>query len=143
MGQDYGNRPPRKPAVEKAGADPLGDNGPLAPAADLRLEKIVSRVLRTGVLTCLVLVGIGFILLAFHPAGAMHMVLPFREIFPAMIRGQGTAFIDLGILVLLATPLARVIITGIGFAWQREWPFALISLAVLLILVASIIIGSH
>lgn len=142
MDQEFFNHPLPKPALPKAAAPPEG-NQVLAPAADLRLEHLISRVLRTGVLTCLVLVVVGFILLAIHPAGAMHMVLPLREIFPAMLHGQGTAFIDLGILVLLATPLARVIITGIGFAWQREWPFALISLVVLLILMASIIIGSH
>jgi uncharacterized membrane protein len=45
------------------------------------------------------------------------------------------ALIQAGLLLLIATPLLRVVLAGLFFCRQREWLFAVVSLAVLSVLV--------
>ena len=50
-------------------------------------------------------------------------------------------FFDLGLLVLLATPAARVVALLIAFARRRLWVFSGVSLVVLIVLVLSAFLG--
>jgi uncharacterized membrane protein len=47
--------------------------------------------------------------------------------------------IQLGLLLLIATPVARVAVAIVGFALERDRLYTVISLIVLLILLASLI----
>ena len=58
-----------------------------------------------------------------------------------LVRGDATATIDAGLLVLMATPIARVLVLVVEFIRFRETPFALISIVVLFLLAASVTIG--
>jgi uncharacterized membrane protein len=49
--------------------------------------------------------------------------------------------IQLGLLVLIATPVVRVITCLAGFALERDWMYAAVSLIVLVCLLSSIIIS--
>ncbi|MDN5344585.1 MAG: hypothetical protein PWQ18_696 [Clostridia bacterium] len=106
------------------------------------LEHFVSRVLLIGVLTSVVLMLLGMGLLAFNPGLASDHVMPVGQVLREAIRLQPMALIDLGLIVLLLTPLARVIITGFGFALEKDWLFAAVSLGVLVILIISLAVGS-
>ena len=48
---------------------------------------------------------------------------------------------SLGLVILLATPAARVVVLVWQFARRREWAFVAISLTVLAVLAASVAIG--
>lgn len=61
---------------------------------------------------------------------------------PTALAGlESEGFFDLGLLVLLATPIARVIALLAGFLRLRAWFFAGVSLAVLVILALSAVLG--
>ena len=50
----------------------------------------------------------------------------------------GLALIHAGLLIVFATPVVRVFVAMIGFVRQQEWAFVLMTLAVLLVLAASV-----
>ncbi|MCL4818351.1 MAG: DUF1634 domain-containing protein [Vicinamibacteria bacterium] len=47
-----------------------------------------------------------------------------------------------GLLLLLFTPVARVIVLTVGLFHQKDWGFAFVSLWILLVLLSSISLGS-
>ena len=51
------------------------------------------------------------------------------------------AFMSLGLIVLLATPAARVLVLLLGYVRRQQWLFAAIALMVLSVLVISVVIG--
>ncbi len=113
--------------------------------SDEKMEVIISNLLRTGVMlsAAVVVVG-GTIFLARHgterpayrffhgePADLRTVSGIFGQVFA--LRGRG--IIQLGLLLLIATPVARVGFAAWGFAKERDWMyvgFTLIVLAVLL-----------
>jgi uncharacterized membrane protein len=115
---------------------------------DQRIEIIIGTLLRTGVLlaAAMVLAGGALYLMrhghevpnyrVFHSeSGALKSV-------DAIIRGAGTlrgeAIIQLGLLVLIATPVARVLFSAIAFAIERDYMYVVITLIVLGILLYSL-----
>lgn len=64
-----------------------------------------------------------------------------RHILADALQGDPGALAHIGILVLLATPLARVIVLVTEFTRARDRAFTAISIGVLLLLGASIAIG--
>jgi uncharacterized membrane protein len=85
-----------------------------------RLERSIAIVLRAGVIASSVCLAVGLALsLATGGAAASQLLL------------------QIGIVVLLCTPVARVIISTIEYATAREWTFAALTAIVLLELVAS------
>jgi uncharacterized membrane protein len=62
-------------------------------------------------------------------------------LFPLALTGDGVALLNLGFLTLMLTPLARVLILGIGWGTERNWHFAAIAFIVLGLLSISLVIG--
>jgi uncharacterized membrane protein len=54
----------------------------------------------------------------------------------AGFRSEG--LIQLGLLLLIATPVARVLLAVVGFALERDWLYVTVSIIVLAVLVASL-----
>jgi uncharacterized membrane protein len=85
----------------------------------VKLERLIGIVLRAGVVissTCLA-VGLLLYLATGGPVAAL--------------------LLNAGIVVLLATPLARVVVSTVQYISQRDWPFAALTFIVLLELIAS------
>lgn len=59
-----------------------------------------------------------------------------------MLDGRGRALIQLGLLLLIATPVSRVAFSVFAFERQRDWTYVGITLAVLAVLVYSLAGGS-
>ena len=57
-------------------------------------------------------------------------------------KGDGTAILQLGLLVLMLTPVARVVVLAVGWLVDREWRFALVALFVFALLMTSLILGT-
>lgn len=101
-------------------------------------------MLRIGVLLSAVVVLTGGILYLFQH-GASH---PHYKTFrgePSDLRGveqiitgvtefHSRAVIQLGLLILIATPVARILFSVIGFLLERDYLYVLITLIVLVIL---------
>ena len=71
---------------------------------------------------------------------------PFATLDPSDLSAELTqfgpsTFVHLGILVLMATPVARLMVLTIEFAKSREFAFAAIAIGVLFLLGVSVVIG--
>jgi uncharacterized membrane protein len=116
--------------------------------ADKRLENAMGNLLRIGLMIAsgVVLIG-GIVFIVRH--GSEHpdyrvfrsQPLDLRTLSGIMSeasQGSGRGIIQLGILLLLATPLARVIAALIGFAIEKDRLYVIISAIVLAVLCFSI-----
>jgi uncharacterized membrane protein len=115
---------------------------------DFEIEVIIGGLLRTGVILAASVVLIGGILYlsrhgheipnytAFH--GEPESLTNPREIFQGVMQMSARAIIQLGLLLLIATPVARVLFSAIAFAIERDGMYVVITLIVLLILLLSL-----
>jgi len=119
--------------------------------SDKRIEVFVGNLLRAGVLTAaaIVLMG-GTVYLARHGFSSPHFHVFRGEpsnlrsvggIIRGAFSGSGRGLIQLGLLLLIATPVARVVLLLVGFAMQRDRFYVLVSLAVLTLLLISLFGG--
>ena len=65
-----------------------------------------------------------------------------RAIASQAIHGNATAILTLGILILMLTPILRVIVLSVGWLLEKEWRFAAIALCVLALLATSMVLGT-
>ena len=111
---------------------------------DDEMDAIMGRLLQVGVLlaSSVVLVG-GVLFLRLHHATAPNYthftsdaasLLRPAAMFHAIAAGNPAAIIQLGILLLIATPVARVIFAAIAFAIERDRLYVIISLIILCVL---------
>jgi uncharacterized membrane protein len=56
---------------------------------------------------------------------------------------ERTPLLQWGIVVLMLTPVARVVVVTLGLALERDWAFALISLWILGVLASSMYVAAH
>jgi uncharacterized membrane protein len=106
-----------------------------------KLNLTVSRVLACGLASAIVLLLTGSVL-AFSGCGpSVPSATSISDIPRALGALEPGGFLDLGLLVLLATPVARVIALVIGFARRRSWMFCSLSVFVLAILALSAYLG--
>jgi len=116
--------------------------------SDERVDALLGGLLRTGVLLAAAIVALG---------GALYLAkygasTPDYGVFrgePADLRSvggivraalelRGRGLIQLGLLVLIATPVARVGFSMYAFFRQRDWKYVVITGVVLGLLVASL-----
>jgi uncharacterized membrane protein len=115
---------------------------------DRRLETIIGKLLRVGVLAAAAIVLLGGSLYLLNKGASPVSYKKFQaassdvrsipEIFYSALHLQSEGLIQLGILVLVATPVARVVLALVGFALERDRLYTIVSLIVLLILVFSL-----
>ena len=127
------------------------DCPPPAGFNDERMEIIMGRLLQVGVLLAASVVLVGGVLYVFAHAGEsanyrVFVAQPagfrrFASMLRAVARGDATAVIQLGILLLVATPICRVIFAVIGFLLERDRLYVVVSLTVLAVLLAGVLRG--
>lgn len=120
---------------------------------DQRVDAIIGTLLRVGVIIAATVVLSG---------GALYLVqhgstVPDYRVFrgePAYLRGvsgilkearalDGRGVIQLGLLLLLATPIARVTFSVVAFVFQRDRTYVVVTLIVLAVLLYSLGSGGH
>jgi uncharacterized membrane protein len=69
-------------------------------------------------------------------------VMPLERIPAAIVELEPLAFLSLGIVLLIATPLARVFGALCVFLQERDTKFILITLAVLAAVAAAVLLGA-
>jgi uncharacterized membrane protein len=119
---------------------------------DSTLERMISLLLRTGVLLAgaVVLVGGVYYVVAHGAAGAdYHKFVgqpetdrSLRRIVVAAVALRPQSVIQAGILLLIATPVLRVAVALVGFAMERDRQYVLIAAIVLALLLFSLVIGT-
>ncbi len=108
---------------------------------EMRLNSLISRVLVVGLLAAMALLVIGVVLTIARPHVPVPHSTSIRDIPAQLAALDPGGFYELGLLVLLATPFARVVALGIAFARRRKWLFAGISLIVAVMLVLGMALG--
>jgi uncharacterized membrane protein len=116
---------------------------------DQRIEDIVGNLLRAGVfLSAFVVLCGGTIYLVRHghePAdyrvfrGEPNDLKNVGGIVRDALKLHGRGIIQLGLLLLIATPVARVAFSVFGFAAERDRMYVVFALIVLLILLYSLV----
>jgi uncharacterized membrane protein len=120
--------------------------------SDERVEQVVGNLLRIGVLASAAVVLAGGLLFLMHegrsPAADFH---DFRAepaelrspvgIFRETAQLHSTGLIMLGLLLLIATPVARVVFSVVAFALQRDYLYVFFTLFVLAVLLYSVLNG--
>ena len=116
---------------------------------DRRLEIMIGNLLRAGVLlaAAIVLTG-GILYLARHHAERVNYhtfraggeeTRKYAGIVQSAEHGESAAIIQIGLLLLVLTPVARVAMALVGFSLERDRLYAVVSLIVLVILVSSLL----
>ncbi len=120
----------------------------MKPWNDQRLERIVSGLLIVGVLLSALVVltgGAGFLWQHGHDRPdyrVFHGVPEQYRSLRGVIRGVGPSdwrdIIQLGLLLLILTPIARVAFSLVGFALERDRKYVVLTTLVLAILLYSL-----
>jgi uncharacterized membrane protein len=107
------------------------------------LEAGIARLLTAGTYASVALLAIGVLAMAFagrSPRDASPPLDPGRLLGDVLaLRPEG--FLWLGLILVIATPSARVAASLIGFLRRGERPMAAVSAAILGIIVLSVILG--
>jgi uncharacterized membrane protein len=116
---------------------------------DKRMETLIGNLLRAGVFFSALIVVLGAaIYLVRHGGSAADYSIFHSEpadlrqvggIFRAAFALQGRGIIQLGLLFLIATPVARVAFSIFGFAQEQDRMYAIVASIVLLILAYSLV----
>ena len=117
-------------------------------ADDRRIDEIIGALLRSGVILSAAVVFVGgviylaqygtspthYAIFQGEPSDLRHVSAIFRDAFALDARG----IIQLGLLLLIATPVARVIFTVFAFAYECDWAYVVVTLIVLSLLLYSL-----
>jgi len=112
-----------------------------------RFREMVSGVLIAGVMVSAAFIALGFIAALavgwqgslIGAAAATSVTTDFSNLFGRLGVLEPAAIAQLGLVTLLATPVARVAASVVGFALEGDRLYAAITTAVLLILLISIL----
>ncbi len=118
-------------------------------AEDQKLEVAMGMMLRIGVFLAALVILIGGAIYLQHHEGPVpdyrtfHSVPSHFRSIPDIVREaaalRGRGIIQLGLLLLIATPVARVVFALGGFALERDWLYTVVSAIVLAILLFSLV----
>jgi uncharacterized membrane protein len=115
---------------------------------DERVETILGNLLRTGVIVSAAVVAVGAVVYLYRHGTS----LPDYHFFkgePTDLRSvggivkdalaiRGRGIIQLGLLLLIGTPVMRVLLSFLAFVKQKDKTYAVVTLIVLVILIYSL-----
>jgi uncharacterized membrane protein len=120
-----------------------------------KVELVISYTLRIGVITSIIVIALGSAISFIHhpdylssadqlkrltePGAAFPHTLGELALGLRSLRGR--AIVGIGLMLLIATPVARVAISIVAFAYQRDRTFVLITSTVLVLLLLSFVLG--
>ena len=117
-----------------------------------QIDEIMGRLLQIGVSAAALVVFVGGVLYVRRHQTPVTNYRVF-EGEPAELRtisgilheafsGSGRGLIQLGLLLLIATPIARVTFSFFAFLWQRDWTYVVVTAVVMGLLFYSLF-GGH
>jgi len=105
------------------------------------MSRQVSWLLLSGLVLAIGLMVAGAVLAVVGTGGPVARQSSVSGLPGALAGLEPGGFFDLGLLVLLATPIARVVALLVGFSWRKAWLFSGIGLVVLVVLALSAFLG--
>src|SRR5476649_2336075 len=111
---------------------------------DTDMQLLLGRVLRAGTVVSISIVFFGGVIYLYRHGhsvanykvfiGTPDFVQHAASLFSGAYSLKGQAIIQLGIILLIATPIFRVIFSAIGFVFEKDYLYVGISLLVVLII---------
>jgi len=111
---------------------------------DQKVERIIGALLQTGVILAIAVTLLGAILYLGRHGRHVADFHVFRgepwdlrsapAVIAAAFAGRREAVVQLGVLILIATPVARVLFSLIAFALDRDLTYVVVTLIVLVVL---------
>lgn len=108
---------------------------------DRDIEQRMGNLLRYGVLTALLVVLIGAVVYLFQHGsgkpsyrqfvGEPKRLIEIKKVWQSAMQGRGRSIIQLGLFILIATPIARIVFSVIGYILEKDYLYILITLIVL------------
>jgi uncharacterized membrane protein len=119
--------------------------------SDLDLDRQLAAALRAGVMFAAAIVAAGAVLYLVRHGAETPAYQAFRG-EPADLRSiagiwraawsfSGRGIIQFGLLLLIATPVARVLLSVIGFVRERDWLYVQVTAVVFALLMYSLLDG--
>ncbi len=115
---------------------------------DREIQIIVATLLRIGVIVSVLFVLVGGVVYLYQQQGQQVALGTFRpELNPyTSIRGiveglrvlEGLAIVQLGVVLLIFTPIARIVFSIFGFLIEKDWLYVFIGFLILCIISASL-----
>jgi len=106
-----------------------------------RLDRMVSRVLAVGLVIAVVLMLTGAVLALVGRGPSPPSELSVSDLPRALEAVESEAFLTMGLLALLVTPIARVLALVVGFARAKSRIFCYMGVMVLVVLALSAYLG--
>jgi len=116
---------------------------------DQRIEIIIGSLLRAGVMLAAAVVLFGAVLYltrhghetinyaTFH--GEPEALKSIPEVLKGVASLHARSIIQFGLLLLIATPIARVLFSAVAFAMEKDYLYVVITLIVLAVLLYSLL----
>lgn len=108
------------------------------------VELIISKILRIGVLLAAVVIIVGLVqYLVTGESGYPKDTYPmgFTAIWNGLLAWKSVAVMEVGLLLLIFTPVLRVLVSLFAFVVEKDYRFVAITSLVLVILLISFILG--
>lgn len=123
------------------------------PSSEQQLEQLLSKLLKYGVLISSTIVLLGGVLYLIRRGAEPAEYQIFRGtpsvfrspggVVTAVLSGSSRGIIQLGLLLLIATPIVRVAISLLAFVRQRDFTYMILTLLVLSGLIYSLLGAYH
>lgn len=113
-------------------------------AAVASVERAVARLLAVGAVVAVVLLATGVVLMigeGVDPTGPTFPVFDAAAIVDDLLALRPEGFLWAGLLVVIATPIVRVVGELVGFAWLGDRPMVLVAGAILVVVAASVVLA--
>ncbi|MCJ0742255.1 DUF1634 domain-containing protein [Pedobacter montanisoli] len=115
---------------------------------DKDIQTVIGNLLRIGVVLSMATVLIGAVIYLFGNAGktveyhtfddAKVHLKSIKSIFTNLPALEGITIIQLGLLMLIFTPIARIVMAAVSFFIEKDYLYVLICIIVLLIIAMSL-----
>lgn len=118
---------------------------------DTDMQLLLGKVLRAGTVISISVVFLGGLLYLYRHGQSIADYKEFKgipdfvrlstQLISEALKFKGQAIIQIGIILLIATPIIRVMFSAIGFALEKDYLYVGISMLVLLIILFSAFTG--
>jgi len=112
------------------------------------IQVLLGTLLRAGVIISMSIVLVGGVIFLIHNNGAITDYKVFTpelskfssitEIFGGLLTMQGDAIVQFGVLMLIFTPIARIIFAIFSFSLEKDYLYVLIGFIILAIIAISL-----
>jgi uncharacterized membrane protein len=104
------------------------------------INRLIYHVLRAGVIVSVAILVFGFVLVAFTGHSIPDRSIPPRALGQPLYTFTPEGYLSLGVLILIFTPVVRVLLSLVSFARERDRQYVLMTAIVFANLLVSLVL---